>query len=132
MMNNYFEELGRIHKQDINEKSAKSSAMSFQLAENNLQKLDYLCKVMGINRSKLIHMLLEEKLFDALDKYMTTSERDIDQLDLNKNIKARFNFIKFKKDILIHSAFSQYYHFTITIGKQIICNFIYLNSFKTE
>ena len=90
-MSNYFEELGRIHKQDIDEKSAKSSIMSFQLAENNLQKLDYICKVMGINRSKFIHMLLEEKLFDALDKYMTTSERNIDQLDLNKNIKARFN-----------------------------------------
>lgn len=97
-MSNYFEELGRIHKQDIDEKSAKSSIMSFQLAENNLQKLDYICKVMGINRSKFIHMLLEEKLFDALDKYMTTSERNIDQLDLNKNIKYRFNaYLKTKQ-----------------------------------
>ena len=99
-MSNYFEELGRIHKQDIDEKSAKSSIMSFQLAENNLQKLDYICKVMGINRSKFIHMLLEEKLFDALDKYMTTSERNIDQLDLNKNIKARFNaYLEIKEQL---------------------------------
>ena len=99
-MSNYFEELGRIHKQDIDEKSAKSSAMSFQLAENNLQKLDYICKVMGINRSKFIHMLLEEKLFDALDKYMTTSERNIDQLDLNKNIKDRFNaYLEIKEQL---------------------------------
>ena len=100
MMNNYFEELGRIHKQDINEKSAKSSAMSFQLAENNLQKLDYLCKVMGINRSKLIHMLLEEKLFDALEIYMNASERTIDQLELTDNIKNRFKkYLMIKKEL---------------------------------
>ncbi|MDY6525107.1 hypothetical protein SKM52_11295 [Acinetobacter faecalis] len=89
-MNNYFEELGRIHAKDLDEKSMKTSAMSFQLPEKNLQKLDYLCKVMGITRSKFIHMLLENKPFDALKAYMNASNQTIDQLNLPENIKIRF------------------------------------------
>ena len=89
-MNNYFEELGRIHAKDLDEKSMKTSAMSFQLPEKNLQKLDYLCKVMGITRSKFIHMLLEHKLFDALDSYVKASHKTIDELNLPKDIRNRF------------------------------------------
>jgi hypothetical protein len=89
-MNNYFEELGRIHAKDCDEKSIKTSALSFQLSEKNLHKLDYLCKIMGINRSKFIHMLLEHKLFDALDSYVKASHKTIDELNLPKDIRNRF------------------------------------------
>lgn len=89
-MNNYFEDLGRIHAKDLDEKSMKTSAISFQLPEKKLQKLDYFCKAMGITRSKFIHMLLENKPFHALEVYMNTSKQTIDQLNLPENIKTRF------------------------------------------
>lgn len=90
-MNNYFEELGRLHAKEVSDKSTKTFAMSFKLSEHKLMILDIFCEEMGINRSKFIHMLLDDqKAFDALDSYVKASQKTIHELNLPEDIRNRF------------------------------------------
>ena len=90
-MSNYFEELGLLHATELDAKSVKTLAMSFKLPEPDLMKLDVFCEDMGINRSKFIHMLLDDqKAFDALKTYMLASQKNIDDLALPDSIRGKF------------------------------------------
>ena len=90
-MSNYFEELGILHATELNAKSVKTLAMSFKLPEPDLIKLDVFCEDMGINRSKFIHMLLDDqKVFDALKTYMLASQKNVDVLGLPDSVKDKF------------------------------------------
>lgn len=90
-MSNYFEELGLLHATELDAKSVKTLAMSFKLPEPDLMKLDVFCEDMGINRSKFIHMLLDDqKAFDALKTYMLASQKNIDDLALPDSIREKF------------------------------------------
>ena len=90
-MSNYFEELGILHATELNAKSVKTLAMSFKLPEPDLMKLDVFCEDMGINRSKFIHMLLDDqKAFDALKTYMLASQKNVDDLGLPDSVKDKF------------------------------------------
>ena len=90
-MSNYFEELGILHATELDAKSVKNLAMSFKLPELDLMKLDVFCEDMGINRSKFIHMLLDDqKAFDALKTYMLASQKNVDDLALPDIVKDKF------------------------------------------
>ncbi|MDY6531560.1 hypothetical protein [Acinetobacter faecalis] len=90
-MSNYFEELGLLHATELDAKSVKTLAMSFKLPEPDLIKLDVFCEDMGINRSKFIHMLLDDqKAFDALKTYMLASQKNVDDLALPDIVKDKF------------------------------------------
>lgn len=90
-MSNYFEELGLLHATELDAKSVKTLAMSFKLPEPDLMKLDIFCEDMGINRSKFIHMLLDDqKAFDALKTYMLASQKNIEDLALPDSIRRKF------------------------------------------
>ena len=90
-MSNYFEELGLLHATELDAKSVKTLAMSFKLPEPDLMKLDVFCEDMGVNRSKFIHMLLDDqKAFDALKTYMLASQKNVDDLGLPDSVKDKF------------------------------------------
>lgn len=90
-MNNYFKELGILHAKELDAKFVKTLTISFKLPEPDLIKLDVFCEDMGINRTKFIHMLLDDqKAFDALKTYMLASQKNVDDLALPDSIKDKF------------------------------------------
>ena len=87
----FFKNLGALHAEVVQDQMTKTSALSFQLPETQLNQLDYFCTIMGINRSKFIRMLLQTKAFVALEAYMQSSNKTIDQLNLPEDIYNEFN-----------------------------------------
>lgn len=90
-MSNYFEELGILHAKELDAKFVKTLTISFKLPEPDLIKLDVFCEDMGINRTKFIHMLLDDqKAFDALKTYMLASQKNVKDLGLPDSVKGKF------------------------------------------
>lgn len=99
-MSNYFEELGILHAKELDAKFVKTLTISFKLPEPDLIKLDVFCEDMGINRTKFIHMLLDDqKAFDALKTYMLASQKNVDDLALPEIIKDKFETYLLLEDL---------------------------------
>lgn len=80
-MSNYFIELGRSHARERSHSISKNFPLTFQLPQDKLNKLDFYCQRMGINRTKFISMLVDQKILVALGEYMKSSGRTIEELD---------------------------------------------------
>lgn len=82
-MNNYFQELGKIHSQQADEQVSPTTPISFQISEEHLKRLDFYSSRMGLNRTNFLHLLVNVKIYEALWAYAKAAGKTIDDLDLS-------------------------------------------------